>query len=216
MRVRVEATVKELEERCDDLVRALADRFSDFDPGLAEMLEKALPHKEQELKYPVLRELKRRTTVEYEAQLKKMLGAISDVLDGKSELRKAFGDPPEKPEPGEEPEEELEPGDYDPKTDEMVPEPELEEEEEEEEEKSLAKAEQEPQVRVGQAALYVPESEPVDHTKAIADADGRAYERVKAQLMRHGYRPKDYEKGGKLYGQSVNQLIELLREKSDG
>jgi hypothetical protein len=81
--------------------------------------------------------------------LKRMLKDIGKVLDQsvsgasfqKSEIVKGGTGlpPPEPPEEDEdaEPEEPLEPGDYDPKTDEIVPEP---EEKDEDEEKSLEKA----------------------------------------------------------------------------
>ncbi len=54
-----------------------------------------------------------------------------------------------------------------------------------------------------------------DHTKPIADKDDVAYTRVKAVLTQYGYTEEDYLKGGPLYGQSVNQLRELIKEKRD-
>lgn len=159
MRVRLEATVEELERRGDDLIHALAGQLSDFDVDLAEALVKAIPVKDPDshkahdnLQFRVLRELKKMTTTEYKIQLRGMLEDISAVLDGQAPLRKAFGDPPEKPEPGEEPEEKPEPGEYDPKTDEIVPEPE-EEEEEEEAEKSMT-----PHITVGKAGISFPKN----------------------------------------------------------
>jgi hypothetical protein len=136
MRVRLEATVEELQKRGEDLIHALADQLSAFNPDLADLLEKAVPHKTPKPPYRVLRDLKQITTAEYKRQLDAMLKDIGAVLASKP-LKKAFGDPPEKPEPGEEPEEKPEPGEYDPKTDTIVPEPENEEDEDEEEEKSM-------------------------------------------------------------------------------
>ena len=147
MRLQLEATPAELHEKGEALLGELAKAFSGIDSDLAEALEKALPAKEQELKYPALRGMKKIADDEYERTLKKMLAAIGKILDQSVSapsvsLTKAFGmDPPEKEEPElgteGEAEEELEPGDYDPKADEIVPEP---EEDEDEEEKSLEKA----------------------------------------------------------------------------
>lgn len=145
MRLQLTATPEELEEKGPALVKALAQRLSVYDPELGDALIKAAKVRDPKsdladdnLQYRVLRELKDQTTREYKRQLKGMLEDIAGVLDGKT-LRKAFGDPPEEKEPGEEEEEPLEPGDYDPKTDTIVPEPEEEDEEEDEdEEKSIA------------------------------------------------------------------------------
>lgn len=145
MRLRLLATPEELETKGGDLVKALAQRLADYDPELGEALIKAARVKEpvssvtaDNLQFKALRDIKAITTKEYKRQLQGMLEDIDKVLDGKP-LRKAFGDPPEEKEVGEEPEEKLEPGDYDPKTDEIVPEPEEDEEDEEDEdeEKSL-------------------------------------------------------------------------------
>lgn len=145
MRLRLLATPEELETKGGDLIKALAERLADYDPELGEALIKASRVRDPKskaaadnLQFKALRDIKGITTQEYKRQLQGMLEDIDNVLAGKP-LRKAFGDPPEEKEPGEEPEEELEPGDYDPKTDDIVPEPEEEDEEDEdeEEEKSL-------------------------------------------------------------------------------
>jgi hypothetical protein len=140
MRLRLTATPDELEVKGPDLIKALAQRLGDYDPELGEALEKAARVREPEskaaadnLQFRALRDIKDRATQEYKRQLRGMLIDIDAVLEGKP-LRKAFGDPPEEKDPGEEPEEPLEPGDYDPKTDEIVPEPEEEEDEEDEDE----------------------------------------------------------------------------------
>ena len=218
MRLQLEATPAELWSKGNALLEELAKAFADINPDLAEALEKALPPKEQDLKYPALRGLKAVTGQEYDRMLKRMLADIGKVLDKSvsgnqfvkalqeemasagehvEHLIKQLG-PPEKDEDEEpeEAEEPLEPGDYDPKTDEIVPEP--EEEEEEETEKADSS-----------------QSEPLkyDFTKPIADKDARAYERVKRVLIGRGYVEADFEEGGVLYGQSVNDLIDLVREK---
>lgn len=147
MRLRLIATPEELESKGGDLVKALAEQLSAYDPELGEALIKASRVKDppsvadDNLQYRVLREIREITTKEYKRQLQGMLEDIDGVLAGRP-LRKAFGDPPEKPEPGEEPEEKPEPGEYDPKTDDIVPEPEEEDEEDEDEgeEKSMTAA----------------------------------------------------------------------------
>ena len=208
MRFHLEATPSELWTKGEALLAELAKAFSGINPDLAEVLEKALPPKEQDLKYPALRGLKAITTKEYEATLKRMLADVGKVLDqsvsgtsaGSTVLTKA--EPFKKQEDEEEP---LEPGDVDPETGDLIPEPEEEEEEEEEEEKSLDKADSS-------------QSEPLQHdfTKPIADKDNRAYERVKKVLKNYGYSDADFEDGGELYGMSVNELIDLVREKKAG
>lgn len=50
-----------------------------------------------------------------------------------------------------------------------------------------------------------------DYTAPIRERDQRAYDRVKEVLARRGYTDADYQEGGRLYGWSVNQLIELVR-----
>ena len=175
MRVKLIATAEELEDRGEELVKALAHQLGHFNPELGEALEKATGGGKvvaSGLQYRVLRELKKQTTDEYQRQLKGMIDDIMGVLEGKS-LRKAFGDPPEKPEAGEEPEEELEPGDYDPKNDEIVPEPEDEDEEEEEGEKSMPP----PDIVAGKAGLSFPvqnRSETLRYREANDEQDPKA------------------------------------------
>lgn len=236
MRFTLEASPGELPRKRDALIKALVDEFGRIDPDLAESLEKALPPREPELKFRVLQELKAKTVAEYERLTKRMLADIGKVLDrsvsgtsAEGNLSKAFGvgPPPKDPEEDEEeegePEEPLEPGDYDPKTDEIVPEPE-EEDEDEEEEKSLKDEKPEGFISAGKASLYVPDriqkanspqSEPLeyDHTKPVADRDEKGYQRIKAILKRKGYKEADFARGGSLYGYSTNQLLDLVREQ---
>lgn len=80
MRLSVEATPKELEEKGEQLIRALVEAVSPFSLDLAENLEKALPEKEPALKYRVLRDLHEHTKVEYRKTLDKMVAAIGRVL----------------------------------------------------------------------------------------------------------------------------------------
>lgn len=210
MKFRLEATPAELWHKGTALIEELVKAFSGVNDDLADSLEKALPPKEQDLKYPVLQKLRAITTKEYEATLKRMLADIGKVLDqtvsgtkaGSTELAKA-----EKLTKQEDEEEEkLEPGDVDPETGELIPEPEDEEEEEEE-------GEEEEKSEIQKAQL--PQSEPLDHdfTKPIAEKDARAYERVKNVLIGRGYKKVDFEKGGELYGMSVNELIDMIRGK---
>jgi len=211
VRFHLEATPAELWQKGTALIEELVEAFAQTNPSLSEVLEKALPPKEQNLKYPMLRGLKDITAKEYDAMMKRMLADIGKVLDqsvnatSAGELEKSGKlSKQEEEDPGAEEEEKLEPGDVDPETGELIPEEEEEEEEEEgeEEEKSLDKSES-------------PQSEPLDHdfTKPIADKDSIAYARVKRVLMGRGYTEGDFEEGGTLYGYSVNELIDLAREE---
>lgn len=81
MRLSLEATPQELEEKSGDLIKAVAEIIEPVDPDMSEALTKALPRKEPVLKYPVLRELQRRTQAAYEVMLDAMLKDIGKVLD---------------------------------------------------------------------------------------------------------------------------------------
>lgn len=164
MRLRLTATPEELETKGGDLIKALAKRLEDYDLELGEALIKAAKVKDPDskaaadnLQFRVLREIKAATTKEYKRQLQGMLEDIDGVLNGK--LRKAFGDPPEEKEPGEEEEEPLEPGDYDPKTDTIVPEPEEEDEEDEEEEEEKSLIQFKPQPTEGANTIRLTEAD---------------------------------------------------------
>lgn len=228
MRLRIEADPGELPAKSDSLAKALADALLHSAPDLADALQKALPEKLPELRFPVLKELHSRTKAEYDKQLRKMLDDIGKVLDGsfqkslqrssqasvQNDLQKghggnsrpgtgaggfgfinAPGKDDEKPEKEEGDSEKLEPGDYNPKTDDIVPEPpeapEPGEEKEEPEEKS----------------------EGADPSIALAQADARAYGRVRSVLKRKGYVDADFDDAeGPLYGRSVNELIDMARD----
>lgn len=77
MKLRLEATPEELQSKSAELIKALSEML----PELAESLEKALPRKEPELKYPVLRELQKKTVEAYEKTMLAMVKAVGKVLD---------------------------------------------------------------------------------------------------------------------------------------
>jgi hypothetical protein len=81
MRLRLEATPEELREKGEALIGELAKSLAPLDPDLAQSLEKALPRKEQGLKFPVLREIAKRQGEAYDKLLKRMLKDIGKVLD---------------------------------------------------------------------------------------------------------------------------------------
>jgi len=81
MRFRLEATPEELRDKSDKLIRALVGELADTAPDLSEALDKALPRKEPESRFPVLREIQKRTTEEYERMLNRMNREIGQVLD---------------------------------------------------------------------------------------------------------------------------------------
>jgi len=63
-----------------------------------------------------------------------------------------------------------------------------------------------------------PEGQPVEKglaeaVNAVRDRDAVAYRRVKSALVRKGYVESDFEAGGPLYGRSVNELIDLARDR---
>lgn len=208
MKFHLEATPAELWQKGTALIEELVKAFSVAHPSLSEALEKALPQKEQSLKYPMLQGLKDITTKEYDATLKRMLADIGKVLDqsisgatGSVGLEKSGKLSKQE----DEEEEKLEPGDVDPETGDLIPEEEEEEEEEgegEEEDKSLEK--------------NLPQSDPLDHdfTEPIAAKDALAYARIKRVLIEgHGYVESDFEEKGQFYGRSVNELIDFARAK---
>lgn len=90
MRFRLEATPDELLEKSDQLLEALHDAVAEVAPDAADRLEKALPRKESDLKFPVLRELAKRTSTEYERLTGSMLKEIGKVLD-KGPVEKSLG-----------------------------------------------------------------------------------------------------------------------------
>ena len=82
MKLRLEAdSPEEVRAKSRELIKALRDELAEAAPEVAEALEKALPRKEQELKYPVLRTLQKKTSEEYDRTLTRMLLDIGRVLD---------------------------------------------------------------------------------------------------------------------------------------
>lgn len=81
MKLRLEADPEELREKSTDLLKSLRDGLADVAPEVADYLSKALPPKERALKYPVLRDLEKKTSAEYDRTLKRMVRAIGKVLD---------------------------------------------------------------------------------------------------------------------------------------
>lgn len=131
MRFSLECDEQELLEKGEQLLHELAEAIEPFNRELGETLHKALPHKEANLKYKVLQQIHDRERKEYERLMKLMVKDIGKVLEGN--LEKAFI--AEAGEAGGEAEDEdkLEPGDVDPQTGDLVPDPEDEEDEEDEE-----------------------------------------------------------------------------------
>lgn len=82
MRLVVDATPEEFREKRGTFLNELAKALAPVDPGLADVLAKAmLPHPEPELKFPVLREIAKRTQESYQEHLQAMLDEIGEVLD---------------------------------------------------------------------------------------------------------------------------------------
>ena len=73
----------ELEEKGGDLVKALTEKLAKVSPEAANLLDliKGKIQKEQQLKYPTLRELQKKTTKIYDEQMKEMLTEIGTVFD---------------------------------------------------------------------------------------------------------------------------------------
>lgn len=81
MKLSLEATPQELEDKSGDLIKAVADILVPVAPEAADAMLKALPHKEQALKFPVLRNLQGQTEALYGKMTAAMLKDISAVLD---------------------------------------------------------------------------------------------------------------------------------------
>jgi hypothetical protein len=81
MKLTIEGTAKELREKRGELLKALVREFRGLDDDLADLFQKALPKKEPQLKYRVLRELQKLTADGYRKTLDRMLEDISAVLD---------------------------------------------------------------------------------------------------------------------------------------
>jgi ppGpp synthetase/RelA/SpoT-type nucleotidyltranferase/predicted ABC-type ATPase len=98
MRLLVDATPEELRDKRAALLTELAKAVSSVDGELADALLKALPSKEQDLKFPVLQEIAKRTQKAYQEHLQAMLDEIGEVLSRSTDetsgvLAKAVGGP---------------------------------------------------------------------------------------------------------------------------
>lgn len=210
MRFRLEATPDELLEKSDQLLKTLHDAVADVAPDAAECLEKALPRKESDLKYPVLRELAKRSSAEYERLTGRMLKEIGKVLDRgpikkSGELGRELADDI-KAVYLEDPDD-LSKGWYCGHCGAVSLGDRCEHVQ-----KVAAHRER---MKKAEKVEADPNTEPLenDHTQAIAEKDELAYSRVKQVLQGKGYLEADFEEGGPLYGWSVNQLIDLARDK---
>lgn len=92
MRIRIEGSAEELAGKREQLIRALVEQFEPIDQPIAEALRKALPHKEPNLKHPMLQDLHKLTTEAYEEHMGRMVGAIGKVLDGETVIQKSVCD----------------------------------------------------------------------------------------------------------------------------
>lgn len=138
MKVLVEGGPEEFRDKAEALVKALSEKFSDVGIDLADELRKARLHREPNLKYRVLQQLRKVTGDEYQRTIERMVAEINEVLDRgihKSE------DPPN---PLQRSEDDPDP-DYDEETGEPIIDPETglspsEEKEEKQEDQSFQKA----------------------------------------------------------------------------
>lgn len=149
-------------------------------------LEKALaPAKEQVLKYPVLRKLQKRSEEVYRTYMKEMDAEIQKVLS--RTLKKGEGDAQD---------------DFVGSTD----------------ADGMRKA-----GSTGHGGSDLGEDVDTDgndkqhgtvkdFTKPIADKDESKLEKLKFVFQQRGYEASDFEAGGALFGMSVNELIDLLKE----
>jgi len=93
MKLHLQATPSELIEKGEQLIQSIGDILRPLSPDLADALAKALPQKENELKFPVLVELQKKTEAEYARQMELMLRDIDKVLH--SGIKKSDSEPEE-------------------------------------------------------------------------------------------------------------------------
>jgi hypothetical protein len=84
VQVNIKATQKELEEKSDKLVLAVASILDNSDSGLSDKLVKAIQDKQAEFNDPVLQELLKIFAHNYNEQTQKMIQDIEKVLKGES------------------------------------------------------------------------------------------------------------------------------------
>ena len=80
MRLELRASPEEIREKSGQLLERLGEMLFGDAPEISEMLEKALPQKERELKYPVLQELAARTRELYAHQMDLMIQEIGGMV----------------------------------------------------------------------------------------------------------------------------------------
>lgn len=80
MRLSLEATPTELNEKGEQLIRSLMETVAPLSLELAERLEKALPEKKVKLRQRALRDIHEQTKAEYRKTLDRMVEAIGKVL----------------------------------------------------------------------------------------------------------------------------------------
>ncbi len=90
MRLELQATPEEIREKSGQLLERLGELLSGDVPEFTDALEKALPAKEQELKYPVLRELAAKSRELYAHQVDRMIREIAEVIDEAVDIQKSM------------------------------------------------------------------------------------------------------------------------------
>lgn len=80
MKFELEASPDELDEKGEDLLRSLYELLKYSAPDTADLLEKALQTKEQELRTPVLRTIQRKTKDTYNKSCIKLVAQIIQIL----------------------------------------------------------------------------------------------------------------------------------------
>lgn len=96
MRFELQASPEEIREKAGLLLDRLSAMFSAEVPEISDSLEKALPAKEQELKYPVLRALAERSRDLYQHHVTLMLEEIEEVLREAVKMEKSMEEDLEK------------------------------------------------------------------------------------------------------------------------
>lgn len=81
MRIEINATQKELAEKSTEVLSKLESLFQNVAPDTAEMLNKAMPEKKVELRYPVLKDLHKQTALLYQQHLDDMVNQVNKVLN---------------------------------------------------------------------------------------------------------------------------------------
>ena len=80
MKLQLEATPEEIQERASDIVKALEDIIAEHAPDVADALVKALPQKSPEMHYPALKHLQQQSEALYGSMMAQMIDKIGDVI----------------------------------------------------------------------------------------------------------------------------------------